>query len=67
MNGLNQHEILELLKLLQRMNLKQLIKLKEIIVEVESGTERLENLINDFNKLFKERRKKLWMKQENNI
>jgi hypothetical protein len=52
MNGLNQHEILELLKLLQRMNLKQLIKLKEIIVEVESGTERLENLINDFNKLF---------------
>ena len=52
MNGLNQHEILELLKLLQRMNLKQLIKLKEIIVEVEFGTERLENLINDFNKLF---------------
>ena len=52
MNGLNQHEILELLKLLQRMNLKQLIKLKEIIVEVESCTERLENLINDFNKLF---------------
>ena len=52
MNGLNQHEILELLKLLQRMNLKQLIKLKEIIVEVESGTERLENLIYDFNKLF---------------
>ncbi len=52
MNGLNQHEILELLKLLQRMNLKQLIKLKEIIVEVENGTKKLESLINDFNKLF---------------
>ena len=52
MNGLNQHEILELLKLWQRMNLKQLIKLKEIIVEVENGTKKLESLINDFNKLF---------------
>lgn len=52
MNGLNQKEILELLKLLQRMNLKQLAKLKEIIVEVEIGTKRLESLINDFNKLF---------------
>lgn len=52
MNGLNQKEILELLKLLQRMNLKQLTKLKEIIVEVENGTKRLESLINDFNKLF---------------
>ena len=52
MNGLNQKEILELLKLLQRMNLKQLAKLKEIIVEVENGTKRLESLINDFNKLF---------------
>lgn len=51
MNGLNQHETLELLKLLQRMNLKQLKKLKEIIVEVENGTKRLESLINDFNKL----------------
>ena len=50
MNGLNQHETLELLKLLQKMNLKQLKKLKEIIVE--ATTERLENLINDFNKLF---------------
>ena len=27
-------------------------KLKEIIVEIEATTERLENLINDFNKLF---------------
>lgn len=52
MNGLNQKEILELLKLLQRMNLKQLTKLKEFIVEVENGTKRLESLINDFNKLF---------------
>lgn len=52
MNGLNQKEILELIKLLQRMNLKQLTKLKEIIVEVENGTKRLESLINDFNKLF---------------
>ena len=52
MNGLNQKEILELLKLLQRMNLKQLAKLKEIIVEVEAETKKLENLINDFNKLF---------------
>ena len=31
---------------------KQLKKLKEIIVEIEATTERLENLINDFNKLF---------------
>lgn len=52
MNGLNQHETLELLKLLQKMNLKQLKKLKEIIVEIEATTERLENLIYDFNKLF---------------
>lgn len=52
MNGLNQHETLDLLKLLQKMNLKQLKKLKEIIVEIEATTERLENLINDFNKLF---------------
>lgn len=52
MNGLNQHETLELLKLLQKMNLKQLKKLKEIFVEIEATTERLENLINDFNKLF---------------
>lgn len=52
MNGLNQKEILELLKLLQRMNLKQLKKLKEIIVEVEDETKKLENLINDFDKLF---------------
>ena len=35
MNGLNQHETLELLKLLQKMNLKQLKKLKKIIVEIE--------------------------------
>ena len=41
MNGLNQHETLELLKLLQKMNLKQLKKLKEIIVEIEATTERL--------------------------
>ncbi len=52
MNGLSQQEIVELLKLLQRTNLKQLTKLKEIIVEVEDETKRLEGLINDFNKLF---------------
>ena len=53
MNGLNQHETLELLKLLQKMNLKQLKKLKKIIVEIEVTTGKLENLINDFNKLLK--------------
>ena len=31
---------------------ESLKKLKEIIVEIEATTERLENLINDFNKLF---------------
>ncbi len=51
MNGLNHQEILDLLKLLQRMNLKQLTKLKEIIAEVEDETKKLENLINDFNEL----------------
>lgn len=52
MNSLNQEEIKLLLDLIQKMNLKQLQKLKEIIPKIEKNRVKLESILNDLNKLF---------------